>query len=79
MISKACYVQCDQCGDPAEISTEGSKMARRYARAQGYTYNQGRDLCPRCQGEKPPIRRQVEEELSRQTKWCPYNSLATRA
>lgn len=67
MISRACYVQCDQCGDPAEVSVEGAKLARQYARAQGYTYSGRLDLCPRCQGNPTPRRRAAEAELERQS------------
>lgn len=52
MISTACYVQCDHCGDPAEVSTVGAEIARAYAKQQGYVRlrvdGKLRDLCPRC-------------------------------
>lgn len=56
MIRSACYVACDVCtGDPAEISTEGTKTARAYARSAGFVRVKvdGRfiDVCPRCQAE----------------------------
>lgn len=47
MISKACYVQCDECGDPAEIAVNGAKEARELAWQQGYLTGK-RDICPRC-------------------------------
>lgn len=50
MISKAVYVQCDYCGDPAPITVEGgAKEARRLAQVEdGFVRKGGRDLCPRC-------------------------------
>lgn len=36
MISRACYVQCDHCGDPAEVAVHGAKEARDFARKRGY-------------------------------------------
>lgn len=56
MIARACYVICDKCGDPAEVSTEGAEVARAMARAQGFTRVtviepnniRRRDLCSRC-------------------------------
>lgn len=59
MISRACYIQCDRCGDPAEVSTEGAKTARAFARQQGYErlkrgLTEGprwEDVCPRCLGK----------------------------
>lgn len=65
-IAKACYVICDKCGDPAEVSTEGDTLARTYARQQGYTFKGGKDLCPRCNGEGVPIQRQAENDLENQ-------------
>jgi hypothetical protein len=56
VIARACYVQCDRCGNPAGISTDGAVMARRYARINdGFTrveVDRGlrhEDVCPRCQ------------------------------
>ena len=57
MIARACYVTCDRCGDPAEVSTEGAKLARRYAKHVGYVTlkralpegTKTEDVCPRCQ------------------------------
>jgi hypothetical protein len=52
MISQACYVQCDICGDPAEVSTEGYKVAREIAKYQGYIYVNKKDICYKCQKDK---------------------------
>lgn len=56
MISKACYVTCDNCGDPAGVSTEGAKLARAYARAEGFVrvrvMGKMVDLCVRCRPEE---------------------------
>lgn len=55
-IARAWYVQCDRCGNPAEISVEGSKSARDYARVcNGFVRKGGQDICPGCQTpqEKP--------------------------
>lgn len=64
-ISKACYVICDECGDPAEISTEGADMARSYAKAQGFVRvkRDGKmvDLCQRHSGVQNP---KLEGELA---------------
>lgn len=62
MIAKACYVQCDLCGDPAEVSTDGSRLAREYARQQGYIYVKRKDICPRCRtddGAEAALNRQI--------------------
>lgn len=65
VIARAWYVRCDgPCGgNPAEISTESAKQARRYALQDGYGYDDtgeprvfarrrvgGKvlDLCPGC-------------------------------
>jgi hypothetical protein len=61
MISRAYYVQCDHCGDPAEVSCTNAEEARDFARQQGYKRvtakrcdREGRllvrqtDLCRRC-------------------------------
>lgn len=52
MISSACYVQCDHCGDPAAVSTDGSVLARVYAKQEGFVRvrvnGKLRDLCRRC-------------------------------
>lgn len=49
MISRACYVQCDRCGDPAPVSVEGAKIARAHARQVGYVYTASKeDVCSRC-------------------------------
>jgi hypothetical protein len=49
MISKAWYVQCDSCGDPAPISCEGRKQALEYAKIEaGFISKEGKDICPRC-------------------------------
>ena len=57
MIATAHYVICDDCGDPAEVSTEGVKTARAYAKDQGYArrYLNGKlmDFCPRCHRRDP--------------------------
>lgn len=55
MIARACYVMCDGCGDPAEISTSGSKDARRLANAEGFVRVDGRDLCWRCRPAVPAM------------------------
>lgn len=59
MISKAWYVQCDRCLDPAPVSTNSRTEARLYARSEaGYIYKYNRDdkkhedICPRCKGIK---------------------------
>lgn len=61
-IAKACYVICDECGDPAAVSTEGAKVARQYARQQGYTTKpkNDRDLCSRCNKTAPEWMRRGE-------------------
>lgn len=42
MISRAWYVQCDRCGDPAPVSVEGAVSARHYAQAEaGFVRHQG--------------------------------------
>lgn len=75
MIARACYVICDQCGNPAEISTEGANFARRLARAEGFSYEvvhgehgstAGRDLCGHCNSNGVPSQRQAEADLERQ-------------
>jgi hypothetical protein len=54
MISRASYVQCDRCGDPAQVSVEGAKGARAHARQEGFkriavdTGLRHEDVCPRC-------------------------------
>lgn len=53
MISKAWYVQCDICLDPAPISTTSVKDAREEAKyMDGYIYKDKKDICPRCRGIK---------------------------
>lgn len=54
-ISRACYVSCDNCGDPAPVVTEASAVvARGAARAEGYVRQRVDgvmcDLCPACAG-----------------------------
>lgn len=49
MISRACYVKCDGCGDPADVACWlGASEARELARGEGYIRLDGKDLCPRC-------------------------------
>lgn len=48
MISKLVYVNCDECGDPAEAVVGYAVHARQAARAQGYRRRGKRDLCERC-------------------------------
>ncbi len=49
MISRACYVQCDHCGDPAEIACiKGATEARAIAKLEGFGRVQGRDYCATC-------------------------------
>lgn len=48
MIRRAAYVACDGCGNPAEIATDGAKMARQLALDQGFVRRDGRDLCGGC-------------------------------
>lgn len=48
MISKAWYVQCDICGDPAEIACFSAGEARLFAQNQGYRRIKDKDFCPRC-------------------------------
>lgn len=55
MIQRACYVSCDNCGDPAEVTTDNdAKTARAIARRQKYTRERMDgafvDLCPACAG-----------------------------
>lgn len=54
-VRSAWYINCDNCGDPAEITTfGGATEARALASRQGYTRKKidGRfvDLCPACTG-----------------------------
>jgi hypothetical protein len=48
MISHASYVQCDRCGDPAQVSVEGARGARAHARLEGFKHIDNKDICPRC-------------------------------
>lgn len=49
MISKAWYVQCDICLDPAPVSTISAKDARVEAKyLADYIYKDKKDICPRC-------------------------------
>lgn len=50
-IAIACYLMCDRCGNAAEISTEGSKEARKLAKDAGFEVVKGVDLCPTCLGK----------------------------
>lgn len=58
-IRRACYVACDECWDPAEISTTDAEEARRYAARQGYVRirRDGRlvDLCATCAAEATSV------------------------
>lgn len=45
MIRKACYVACDECGTPAEITTDGAPAARSLAARDGFVRVGGQDLC----------------------------------
>ena len=56
MISRACYVQCDHCGDPAEVSCTNAKEARDFARQQGYK----RVTVKRCDREGRLLARQID-------------------
>lgn len=57
MIRRAHYIVCDRCHDPAQISTEGTHIARKYANQEGYIRERSKesrmmeDICPRCQAE----------------------------
>lgn len=54
MISRACYVVCDVCHSPAEISTNGAPEARDFARRQGFVRTGRHDYCPEhAPGVKP--------------------------
>lgn len=48
MISRALYVTCDVCGDPAEVVVGNADEARRAARGGGFTKVGHRDICVRC-------------------------------
>lgn len=62
MISRACYVTCDHCGNPADISCSGAKDARRIARGEGFARVEGEDLCPTCQGySQNPYERELQK------------------
>ena len=56
MISRAWYVRCDLCGNPADISTESAKHARRIARGEGFQRKRvaGKmlELCRSCLPDK---------------------------
>lgn len=51
-ISRAWYVSCDGCGDPAPINTWSAVGARATAQDAGYVRarrgTRMMDLCPRC-------------------------------
>ena len=63
MISKACYVQCDECGDPAEVAVGGAKEAREFARQQGYLTGR-RDLCPRCRTDDKAAKALLDAQIA---------------
>lgn len=49
MISKASYVRCDHCGDPAPATIEGAVEARRVAGVEAsYVRYKRKDLCCAC-------------------------------
>ena len=48
MISRACYVTCDRCGAPGDISCVGAADARNLARGEGFVRLDGQDLCSDC-------------------------------
>jgi len=56
MIASACYVQCDRCGDPAPISTDGADIARAHARQEGYKRVGKEDVCSRCLAEAAALK-----------------------
>jgi hypothetical protein len=48
MISRLVYVNCDECGDPAEAVLGRAKDARLAARVMGYQRRGNQDLCENC-------------------------------
>jgi hypothetical protein len=49
VISRACYVECDLCGDPAPVAcVEGVSEARQLAANDGYRRVDDKDVCGRC-------------------------------
>lgn len=59
-VSRAWYIRCDDCGDPAEISTDSAQEALIYANNQGFIRvergGKAVDLCPRhAEGWGGPI------------------------
>ena len=56
-IRTACYVGCDVCGDPAEITTRGAQDARNIASNDGWRRvkidGKTRDVCPRHDDDAP--------------------------
>lgn len=55
MISRACYVRCDRCGDPAPIATDGAVYARRYAKEVGFLRVGRDDVCLRCRDDENAV------------------------
>jgi len=50
MIRRLSYVACDRChGNPAQPGDDAAE-ARGIARREGYTRQDGKDVCGRCSG-----------------------------
>lgn len=48
MISHLVYVNCDECGTPAEAVLGRAREARRAAHAEGFRRRGNLDLCEGC-------------------------------
>jgi hypothetical protein len=50
MIAHLSYVICDRCDDHPAQPGEDAAEARGIARTEGYTRQNGQDVCGRCSG-----------------------------